>query len=283
VALEKGFYEQEKLTVTIREGRGSSVTVQTVAAGVDHFGWADFGVLAGAVVKGLPVKGIAGVIQKGTAGIITLQESGIKKPQDLVGKTVALFAGSFESVLFPAFLAASGVDKKDIKIVSITPRARYPALMNKKVDATGGSTPFGVSLVESKGFKTYSMLYADYGVNTLGHGILTNTDLIKKDPGLAGRFVKATLKGWQYSVTHPEEAINTLIKLFPKKKDRKGAFLRQLSLLFQNLTTENTKGKPLGWQSQKDWERTVTTLKKYGRLEKLLPVENFYTNQFILK
>lgn len=43
LAIEKGFYKQAGLDVSVEQGQGSATTVQTVASGVDTFGLADAG------------------------------------------------------------------------------------------------------------------------------------------------------------------------------------------------------------------------------------------------
>ena len=46
-------------------------------------------------------------------------------------------------------------------------------------------------------------------------------------------------------------------------------------------STENTKGRPLGWQSDKDWEAAIKTMEAAGALKPGKKPEEFYTNQFI--
>jgi hypothetical protein len=37
----------------------------------------------------------------------------------------------------------------------------------------------------------------------------------------------------------------------------------------------------LGWQSEEDWKETLDALEQYGGMSRRLPVEEYFTNEFI--
>ena len=45
--------------------------------------------------------------------------------------------------------------------------------------------------------------------------------------------------------------------------------------------TANTQGKPLGWMAKEDWELSQDIMINYLELEQKLPVESYYTNEFV--
>jgi NitT/TauT family transport system substrate-binding protein len=55
LGLERGYYKDEGIDLTIGEGQGSVRAVQTVGAKGDMFGLADGGSIVGGVTKGAPV------------------------------------------------------------------------------------------------------------------------------------------------------------------------------------------------------------------------------------
>jgi NitT/TauT family transport system substrate-binding protein len=57
--------------------------------------------------------------------------------------------------------------------------------------------------------------------------------------------------------------------------------LRQLELTLPLLTTEATEGKPFGWMAASDWEKTQDIMVKYTGMPRAIPVEQFYTNDFV--
>ena len=43
----------------------------------------------------------------------------------------------------------------------------------------------------------------------------------------------------------------------------------------------HTKGKPLGWEAEADWESTIQVLKQYGGVTAPLETSQLYTNEFV--
>jgi len=56
---------------------------------------------------------------------------------------------------------------------------------------------------------------------------------------------------------------------------------REAQLSFNTWVTPNTAGKPLGWMSEQDWQKTVEVLKQYGGVTAPLTTAQLYTNDFV--
>lgn len=282
VALEKGYYDANGLSVSILEGQGSASTVQLVSNLSDTFGYSDISTVARSVGLGVPIKVIACTLPKSPAVIISYPAAGIKEPKDLEGKTLAQTPGDAVSQIFPAFVAATGIDSNKVNQVSLEAAAKSQAFLQKKVDAiTAYSNNQLPALEDTLGIRLNAMMFADYGINLLGSGIIAHNKTIEEKPELARRFVQATIKGWEYAVQHPAEAAEILEKRFPQQK--KEVVLKQLAPTFQLIRTKATEGKPIGWQSEQDWKQTLDLLEKYGGMQKRLELNAYYTNQFLPK
>ena len=64
------------------------------------------------------------------------------------------------------------------------------------------------------------------------------------------------------------------------KLDR-NVLLAQMNMYKEFIETDNTKGRPLGWQSDRDWEAAIKTMETAGALKPGKKPEEFFTNQFI--
>ena len=111
-ALEHGYYKAEGLDVDFPVGKGSAHAIQMVAAGKMDFGISDFGAMALAISRGVPVKGIFCYLQRSPLGVITQTKAGIKTPKDLEGKRLAFAPADSGWLLFPVFAKVNGVDMK---------------------------------------------------------------------------------------------------------------------------------------------------------------------------
>ena len=279
LALDKGYYRDYGIDLKIVEGKGSATTVQIIASGSETFGFADAGTAMKAATNGAPVKVVLGILQTSPMCVISLAESGILEPRDLVGKSIALTPGDSLSQIFPALLKANGVGLEEVNIVSTDPAGKTSALLSRRVDAMSGYMVNQAATIRATGASINVMKYADFGVNTLSNGIIVNTKTLEEDPKLVKNFVQATLRGLEYAQEYPKEAIQSLLTRFPDL-DRQ-VVSEQLSATFILLRTPNTTGHPLGWQSEQDWRNTQELLFQYGGLEKKLPVDTFFTNAFL--
>lgn len=280
MARDKGYYRDAGLDVTVTSGKGSGTTAQLVASKASQFGFSDgYGVATG-ISKGLPIKTVGSVFRKNPAAMIVLADSGITSPKDLEGKTVAMTAGSGQFQQWPAFANGAGIDAAKVRMVNIDPAGVGPALVNKKADAIGGYAQGYVPAIEIRAKKQVRIFwYADYGVNVVSNGIIAHNDLLKSDPELVRTFVTQSIKGFLYGRQHPDEAIASVKRYLPTVDP--AISRRELELSWTTWVTPNTKGKPLGWEADADWNSTVAVLKQYGGVATPPALDALYTNEFV--
>ena len=280
VAKEKGYYEQAGLDVTVGPGKGSGSTAQLTANKDTQFGFADGFVLGNSVSKGMSITMVGSIYRRNPTAVVVLEESGIKTAKDLEGKTVAIPTGATQFQQWPAFVKGCGLDPNKVKVVSVDPAGSPPALITGKVDAIAGYAQGYVPSVEIRGNKKARILwYADCGVTAVSNGIIVHNDLLKGDPALIRAFVAASVKGFLYGRTQPDE-MAAIVKKYSDATDVR-ITRREAELSWDTWVTPNTAGKPLGWMSDKDWAATVDVLKLYGGVTTPLDPQKLYTNDFV--
>lgn len=277
LALKRGYYKEEGIDLTVQPGRGSGLTVQAVASGNDLFGFADAGLMAVAASKGAPLVMVANITATGPSGIITLGRK-LTSPKELEGKTVGVAAGDASFAAFPAVARKHGVASSTYRQITIEPASKAVALLERKVDAIPGFR-FGDYLrVFTQNKDAKFTLYSEWGVNTLGNGYLVSTGTARSKPDVVRRFVRATLRGWQEAIRNPEAGIAALLEAFP---DTNREFARLgFPLVLEHMASAATKGKPLGWMAEADWNTTLEIMKDRG-LEGDRPASAYYTNDFV--
>jgi NitT/TauT family transport system substrate-binding protein len=280
IAQTKGFYKAVGLDVDIGPGKGSGSTAQLVASKATEFGFSDGYVVGNSVSKGLNIRMVASIYRRNPAAVVVLDESVIKSPKDLEGKTVGIPTGSAQFQQWPAFLRGCNLDPGKIRVVNIDPAGSPPALINHQVDAIAGFAQGYVPSVEYRGQKDARVLwYADCGVNAVSNGIIVHNDLINAEPKLISDFVAASAKGFLYGRQHPDEAAQ-IIRQY-SEATVPAISKREMELSWKTWVTPNTTGRPLGWMSDKDWESTVDVLKTYGGVTGPLEASQLYTNAFV--
>src|SRR5215468_594825 len=129
IALDKGYYEQAGLNVEIGPGKGSGSTAQLVASKAAQFGFADGFVVGAGVSKGMSIKMVASIFRRNPTAVVVLDESDIKIPKDLEGKTISGPTAVTQFVQWPAFVKGCGLDGSKIRLINIDPAGSPPALI----------------------------------------------------------------------------------------------------------------------------------------------------------
>ncbi len=280
VAKEKGYYRDAGLDVSISPGNGSATTAQLVASKATQIGFSDGYVVGNSIAKGMKIKTVGSIYRRDPAALMVLDDSPIKTPKDLEGKTVAMTAGSAQFQQWPAFAKGAGIDPSKIRIINIDPAGVGPALVSGKVDAIGGYVFSYAPSIEIRGKKKLRMFwFADYGVTVVSNGIIVHLDTLKSSPDILRGFVPATIKGFLYGRQHIDEAIATVKKYQPTANPEVTRL--ECELGWKTWVSPNTKGKPLGWASETDWAGTIEVLRQYGGVTAPLQTSQLYTNEFV--
>ena len=278
LGVEKGFYKEQGLDVTVLEGESSGSTVNLIANKSDTFGYADAGVVAKGTATGRPLKVIMVIYQKTPIGVMTLKDSGITKASDLIGKRIAAAPGGSPAVFLPAFLKANKIDPEKVKIASIGGPALVPSLLQKKVDAVVSYVYLQVPPIRAQGQEVNVINFSDSGISPLNLALFAQEDTLKSNPRMVKKFVAGTIKAWEYALKNPKETVEAAKRAFPAIDPKVQEEVLRGS--FNLIHTQYSEGKPIGWQAKEDWEMTQNLLIEYFGLEKKLPLETYYTNEF---
>jgi NitT/TauT family transport system substrate-binding protein len=127
IAQDKGYYEQAGLNVEIGPGKGSGSTAQLVASKATQFGFADGFVVGASVSKGMNIRMVAGIFRRNPTAVVVLDESDIRTPKDLEGKTIAGPTGGTQFVQWPAFVKGCDLDGSKIRFTNVDPAGSPPA------------------------------------------------------------------------------------------------------------------------------------------------------------
>ena len=199
-ALEKGFYDESGLEVSIIEGGPGTDFIEAVLTGKAQFG-IEMPDLLLRRAKGDPVVALASIFQHTPIALMSLSESNIRTPQDLVGRNIMLRPESNADLR--AMIANEGID---LGSINITPHSfDLDDLVQGKTDAMSLYVTAYTAEFEKRGLSFNTMDPYDYGVNFYGDSLFTTEDQIRKHPGQVEAFRKASLKGWEYAMDHPEE------------------------------------------------------------------------------
>jgi NitT/TauT family transport system substrate-binding protein len=263
VAKDKGFYDEVGLDVTIKPG-GPDINPSQVIAG----GGADVVVdwMPSALAtreKGVPLVNIAQVFQKSGMMLTCRNDSGVTSPDKFADKTLGVWFGGNEYP-FLNWMAKLGLktDGSAGGVKVLKQGFNVDPLLQKQADCISTMTYNEYWQVIDAGMKPEDLTtfkYEDQGVATLEDGLYT-LEATLQDPAkveLLAKFVKASMKGWDYAVANPDEA--AMITL---ENDETGAqtekHQKRMMGEIAKLVGSNPKGT--GYLDEAAYNRTVETL-----------------------
>lgn len=250
MALEKGYFEDEGLNVTIDSGNGSAGAVNRVATNSYDMGFADYSALTETTAKNpdTEVTGVYMVYNAMPAAVFALKASGIEKPADLKGKTLGapVFDGGRKA--WPSFARHNGLAVDDVTWQSVEPAIRETLLARGQLDGITGFYFTSLLNLEARGVDPddiVALKYPDYGVEFYGNTIIARNELLAQNPEAVRGFLKAFNKALQETIADPEAAI-----AYVKQRDgliKEDLELRRLKLaLDTNVITDETRAEGLG-------------------------------------
>jgi NitT/TauT family transport system substrate-binding protein len=260
VAKAKGFYKDAGLDVTINPG-GPDVAPPQVIAG----GGADVVVdwMPSALAsreKGVPLVNISQTFKHSGLELVCRKDTGIKKPEDLKGKTVGIWYGGNEYP-FLSWMSRLGIktDGSPGGVKILKQGFNVDPILQKQADCVSAMTYNEYWQIIDGGYKPSQLVIFNYekmGANTLEDGLWVMEPKLKDKAFVdkMAKFVKASMKGWDYAKTHQDEAVKIILAAdttgAKTAKDQK----RMLGEIAKLLDAGNGELDP------KDYDRTVDIL-----------------------
>lgn len=277
MAREKGIYEKYGLDVTILE-RGYNEDVRTALEQGD----CDFGVmnLLTAIEKralGEDIVNVGQVFQRSAIEFVARKTSGIKSPQDFNGRKIAVWRTvlraqtlgflKIRNIKAEVYSVDEGISfflKRAVDIIPVMHYNEYHTLINHGIDHDE------LTLFRLKDF---DMDFPEDGIYCLAR-------TYQADPGLARRFVKASMEGWAYAVAHPNEAIELIRKIRLKAKlITNPPHLKWMMDAMPGMIRAKDSGSQDGELSRSDFNKAVDFLLKTQKISRKVSYDVFYVNR----
>jgi NitT/TauT family transport system substrate-binding protein len=122
------------------------------------------------------------------------------------------------------------------------------------------------------------MYYKDYGVDMYVNTIFVTGDLMRNNPELISRFIRATMKGYQYAVENPSEVAG-----FAVEYDDSLDLGYQQQVMQTQIPFIDTGNAPIGSMDENVWKTTQDILLEFDLISQPVDVNTIYTNQFVLE
>ncbi len=251
VAKTKGFYTEEGVELDITPGGPNVDGVGGVAAGQSTLGQISSSPsIMLARSAGIPIKAFAAGYQKHPFTYFSLEKDPIRKPQDMVGKTIATQPTAY--ILLRALLAKNGIPEDQVEIVNMGSDMNQ-LLTGQAQAVTGWMT--NTNALKILGNDRVDMMLWDAGIQLYANVYYTTDKELGEHSDTLTKFLRGSARGWGYAKDNPEEAVDMLVAAYPNlnKESELEAVKGVLGFSFDATTTEN------GWatMNKENWQRQI--------------------------
>jgi PAS domain S-box-containing protein len=206
-ALEKGYYREAGLDVTIKEGGPGIDAVKEVVEGRSQFGLGTSSLILERH-KGSPIVVLATLMQHSPIALLARRSSSVANVHDLVGKTVAVDPHSRDEI--EAFLRATGIAADRVKLVEQSDWTLGSLDQQREAAKVVyvSNEPF---LIRGREHEYLLLTPRSAGIDLFGNMIFSHETLVGKRPKAVAAFREATLKGLVYALDHTEEITDLIL------------------------------------------------------------------------
>lgn len=280
IADEKGFYNDEGLKVTINTGNGAPQAAQLIGIGKIRVGTTTGDAIVLAQHQSVPVMAVAVIFPRNPVVLLSRADSPIRQLSELVGKRLGYHETSITYKQFLALAQRKGLNTNEVKLVEVG-WGGAAELMQGTIDAVLAYTTDKPVELEARGERPHELRFDELGMEIIGQCIAVSKSTIeaKRKEDQKGewetiqKFVRASIKGWEYARNNPDDAVGLFVRRFADQDEAK------VRIGFQK-TVELLPPSPSGYTAdlQKLWEKTEENVRELEGLKpRQSPVELLFS------
>jgi NitT/TauT family transport system substrate-binding protein len=274
VAYEKGFYKKNGIDLTILPGGPDQPSSQILVKGKADFATLWLSTALRLAADGEDIVNIGQMVQRSALMLVAKKSSNIKTPQDMNGKKVSLWGEDFR-IQPKAFFKRYNLE------VKIIPQSFSVNLfLRGGVDVASAMWYNEYHTLISSGLNPEELTtfsFHEYGLNFPEDGIYTLQKTFRKDPALACAFLKGSIAGWRYAFSHPDEALDIILRYLSQAKIPANRIHQKWMLeRMKDLISPADPRSPIGMLDPRDYERVDYELKENDLVKRTPSYYSFF-------
>lgn len=270
-----GYYKKEGIDINMHSaGYGLSVE-DRIIKNEDDFGVTTANNFLKRVGEGAKIKALAAIHQEDPSVFISKKEKNITDLKELKN---TVLAGSDTGIdTLKIMLLKNNINPENISFVP--KKYGIKSLNEEDADILTGVSFNELLEVQNKenNIKINTIYAKDHKVEGYHNIIFATEEFINKNQELVEKFLRASLKGWEYVVLNPNESTNFVLEydigLDPK---------HQAEMLKESIKyIKPEKNTIIGKMDKEKWETIYNNLKNIGAIKQNIDINKIFTNEFI--
>lgn len=284
LALQRGYYKDAGLDVTIDTGNGSAAAIGLVASGAYEAASADLSTMIEFNLANpqAALKAVAMQYDLNPNAVIVRKDGPIKKPADLAGKTILGQPFNASRKLFPVFAKAQGFDPSGVKWENVAPDIGDTRFVKGDFDAVAYFFFTGLLNLKARGVTADQLTvfrFSDHGMKSYGNGLVANAKSMEQADTMKA-FVKASTRGWLDCIADPK-AGGVAVKTREPLANETLEFERLKLIVDGTMNTPDTRANGWGAATPARLQATIDeTVAAFG-LKSAPTLSDFWTDKFL--
>ena len=274
-AIDQGYYAEEGLELEM------DYSSETDGIALVGSGELEFSIASGEQVllardKDIPVVYVMSWYQQYPLAVISQAELGIEQPEDLEGHAISLpglYGANY--IALKALLNYAGISEQDVTIESIG-YTQVESFSSGQTDITVGYLANEPVQLRALGEDIDVLLIDDF-VDLASNGIVANETLMQEEPELVRAMLRATLKGIQFVIDHPDQAYEICEKYVENLADADQEVQKQVLAVSTEFYGEQAEGLTY----EEAWKNMYDVLVSMDLIGEDVIYQDAFNNEFL--
>ena len=208
---DKGFFKAQNIEMKYVPGAGGGSAIRNMLSGAADVACTDPASFYQALDKGEMLVAIYNIYPQNVFNVVSPADRGIKKPEDLKGKTIGVYSlSSGTRQNLQVLLHQVGLTETDVTI-KVTGLLNFAPVIQGQVDATA-ATDTGLYVGKLKGLGDVNVINVADSLNVPSDMFVVTKEYYMANKPLLKRFLAAYRDSAAWMISEPEEAAKIAIK-----------------------------------------------------------------------
>ncbi|RXI95584.1 ABC transporter substrate-binding protein [Anaerobacillus alkaliphilus] len=278
VAEEKGYFEEEGIKVNIQFPANPTDPINLAAAGQITLGISyQPDVVIARANQDVPVKSVGAIVRSPLNHVVLLNDSPVKTPKDLEGKTVGFPGIPLNEALLKTMVKNDGGNPDNVTMIDVGFELGTSIVSGRVDGVIGAYINHEVPVLKHKGYDTRYFNPVDYGVPSFYElVVVTNDNTWNERQKDIEAFWRAATKGYEFMKANPDEALSILLSNQDKANFPLIEEVEKESLQILLPKMESANG--FGSQDESSWQETIDWMIEFDLIKKEPRLEDIFVN-----
>ena len=278
---DKGFFKAQNIEMKYVPGAGGGSAIRNMLSGAADVAFTDPASFYQALDKGEMLVAIYNIYPQNVFNVVSPADRGIKKPEDLKGKTIGVYSlSSGTRQNLQVLLHQVGLTETDVTI-KVTGLLNFAPVIQGQVDATA-ATDTGLYVGKLKGLGDVNVINVADSLNVPSDMFVVTKEYYMANKPLLKRFLAAYRDSAAWMISEPEEAAKIAIK---RSINGRNEAINLASITIRNISAQSatTRSKGLGNFDIDLLQKGAETFKGLGLIKANLTMSSVIKSDLIPK